>query len=419
MPYQLYQPSIQPGFLRGVYGTAWGNALGIIKDYFSDLVKQGIQQRWPTFAQQSALAAIGAERGIPQGVNETDATYVESLLAAWEAWHLAGTPWSILALMNFLGYPDVYTVSQNGQVYGPSGAVVLPNPITGDPGVPPALSSSGQKWTFGIPSTAFGSQGVAYKQSVPGYTWNGIWIANTAYSAVASIYANPPNNCVYINVGAAGTSGSTPPIFPAIPGFSVNDGPDIIWYCISGLGYPFAETFPIGQSQGTALTDYWSAYLLVFDPLPASWTNIQNPPTGGPTPSSPSLFEINAIAALVSSFNAGYAVCAGFYAAGNGSRVGFGWPVGRTFHGDAGIPTAPTGAGVEPWTLFWRPLFAWSAGSQVIPTSPNGYWYKCTTNGAGGAVEPAVWTCEGTTQTFLTGTGAPVNLGTVFQFVSQ
>ena len=87
--------------------------------------------------------------------------------------------------------------------------------------------------------------------------------------------ANPPNNCVYINVGAAGTSGSTPPIFPAIPGFSVNDGPDIIWYCISGFGYPFAETFPIGQSTGTALTQDRLAYLFVFDPLPAKGTNIQ------------------------------------------------------------------------------------------------------------------------------------------------
>ena len=425
MPYRSYQPGIQPGFLRGTYGTAWGNALGIIKDYFSDLAKQGVEQRWASFAQGEALAAIGAERGIPQGVNESTATYVESLLAAWEAWQLAGTPWAILALMNFLGYDDVYTVSQKGQIYGPSGSVELPNPMTGSPGVPPAVTSSGQKWTFAIGSTAFQSQGQQYAQQVSGgYTWNGIWLPNTAYGATATIYPDPPNGSYYINVGAAGTSGALPPVFPPNFGFQVTDGPDIQWYNI-GTG----EAEPVGQSQGTARTDFWSAYMLVFDPLPTTWTDIQNPPTWT---SAPTLFEINAISALVSSFNAAHATCCGFYAPMVGTRAGFGWPVGRTFASDLNA-TVPSGVGVAPWTQFWIPHQSFPTGSHVVPTTPNGYWYKATTGGTSGYAQPSwpttigltvvdggvTWTCEGTTNTYLTGTGAPTDLGTVFQFVQQ
>src|ERR1700759_247296 len=164
MGYATYQPAIAPGFLKRPYGNAWETAFGIVKDYLADIAKQGIQQRFAAQAQADALSLIGAERGIPQGVNESPATYVASLINAWSEWQLAGTPWSILGLLAFLGYSNVYLVTGNGQVFGPSGSVVFPNPRTGVVGVPPEVGSAGNPWTFAIGENfqPEGRQGLPY-----------------------------------------------------------------------------------------------------------------------------------------------------------------------------------------------------------------------------------------------------------------
>jgi hypothetical protein len=422
--YRDYQPLTQPGFLRGAYGYAWGAALGIIKDFFSDLTKQGVQQRFIGSAQSDALSAIGAERGIPQGVLESTAIYVESLINAWSEWQLSGSPWGILGLLNFLGYPDAYVLTQRGALYGPSGSVVVPNPGLGIVGVPPVVSVySGVNLTFAIGSDSFGSQGLVYDPQVVGYTFKGYWEPGTDYTN-AIVYPNPPNGIIYVQTGGNGTpSGALPPTWNPTIGQTTTDN-GITW-----MAYGSAEGEPVGQSQGYALTDYWAAYLVVMSPIPSTWTNIQNPPT--PT-SSPSVFEILAIVSLLSSFNAGYAVCCGVLAPFSGSRATFCWPLNRTFHGDCGM-TEPGGTGVQgEWTQLWTPHTLWTVGAQIVPTTPNGYWYRCTTGGAGGYVQPtwptptgtvsdggATWTCEGPANSFLTGTGAPTNLSTVFQFSSE
>lgn len=417
MGYKDYQPAIQPGFLRGPYGTAWGKALGVIKDYFSDLVKQGIQQRWAGLAQAEALAMIGAERGIPQGPLESTQTYVDSLLAAWQEWELAGTPWAILALVNFLGYPDVYVVCQNGLVYGPAGDVELPDPNAGTPGVPPAVTKLSQKWTFAVGSKFFESQGPAYEQALSARTWRSYWLPATVYASTDLVEANPPNGCWYENTGVGGASGSTYPVFPLLPGTSVVDGPNT-WL---NVGTTAAK--PIGQSQGTVRYDFWSIYQLVFDPPPPTWTNVQNPPT--PT-SAPSVFEIAALAQVISSFGAAHATCAGFFLPGGGARASFGWPRGRTFYRDAGL-TTPSADGL---TTLWSPKTTIGLGDQRVPTRSNRRWYRATTPGITDYPEPTwpltvgatvtdgsvVWTCEGVTNTYETGT---TPRATTFQFVKQ
>lgn len=413
MPYGSYQPGIQPGFLKGPYGLAWGTAFGSVKDFWADKIKQGIQQRFPNLAQADALSRIGAERGIPQGASESLATYVGNLINAWNAWELGGTPWSILAQLNFLGYTGVYLVSQNGNVYGPSSTVVLPNPTLGIIGVPPAIATGGPMWSFAIGSNAFGSQGLSYSPALGGFTFKNYWEPSTVYPANSTVQPNPPNGFYYKSSGG-GTSGSSAPAWPVIAGQTVSDG-SVTWTCVGTI-----EGAPVGQSQGNVLTNYWGAYILIFVTIPGTWTNIQNPPTAS---SSPSIYEINTISALIQSFNAGHAQCCGFLVPNSGTRATFGWPQGRTFYGDAGLTTASA----DGLTTLWAPHTLVVLNAQRVPTSPNGYWYKATTGGTTGYSQPTwpttvgntvtdgtvIWTCEGTTNTFTTGT---TPLATTFQF---
>lgn len=411
MGYQLFQPAIAPGFLRGSYGTAYNAALGLIKDWFADTVKQGVQQRFAAQAQAGGLAAIGQERGIPQGLNETTHPYVQSLINAWTEWQLAGNPWSILGLLNFLGYGNVYLITQNGNVWGPSSAVVLPNPTAGIVGVPPSLSS-GNPWTFAVGSGPAGFQG--YPSTIAGY-----WEPSTSY-ANATISPNPPNGLLYSMTGTH-TSGSSAPSWPVVVGNTVSDG-GITWTCIGG-----ADQSPVGQTQGYVSTSFWSEYLLVFSPLPTSWTSVVNPPT---VSSDPSLYELSAIYTLLTKFNAGHSICGGLLVAPtSATRATFGWPNGRTFYGDCGMAAASGSS--DGLTKYWLPRTVYAAGSQIVPNIagvPNGYYYRTTAGGTSGNTHPVwpttptdtvsdgtvTWICEAATQNYLAGTSQAV---TTFAFV--
>ncbi len=381
-----YQPSLGPGFLKGPYGAAWERAFGTVKDYFADLTKQGIQQRFAAQAQIEALGLIGAERGIPQGVSESVADYVASLINAWNEWQLAGSPWAILGLLKFLGYSNVYLLTGNGDLFGPSGSVVIPNPTEGIAGVPPAVASSGNPWLFAT-GDAFQKAG---RQGLP-YPAPAIWRPTTSFTGGAEVVPTVPNGLVYKNLGASNTSGSTEPPWPLTVGATVSDG-TITWTCIGSQ-----DVQPIGQSQGTA-QPFTSGYLLIFAaPLPSSWTDIVNPPTPSSAPSS---FEILTVERLLSNFGAAHATCMGILIETSvDSRATFGYPFGRTFYGDAGMTTPDS----VNWTTFWLPNTTFAVGQQVIPDVPNGHWYYTTTGGTSDWTEPA----------FPTGTGGTVVDGTV------
>jgi hypothetical protein len=381
-----YQPSLGPGFLKKDYGTAWERAFGAIKDYLGDWTKQGMQQAFPQTAQADALALIGANRGIPQGVNESVSDYVASLINAWSEWQLAGSPWSILGLLQFLGYSNVFLVTGDGDLFGPSGAVVIPNPNQGIAGTPPAVSSSGNPWLFAV-GEAFQKAG---RQGLP-YPAPGIWQATTSFAGGSIITPSRPNGLIYENEGASNTSGSTEPVWPITVGATVADG-TITWTCIGSQ-----DVQPIGQSQGTA-QPFSSGYLLIFAaPLPSSWTDVVNPPTPSSAPSS---FEILTIERLLSNFGAAHATCMGILIeTSSDTRATFGYPFGRTFYGDAGMTTADS----VNWTTFWLPATTYAIGQQVIPDVPNGHWYYTTTGGTSGETEPS----------FPTGTGGTVVDGTV------
>jgi hypothetical protein len=518
MPYSQFQPTIAPGFLRQPYGAAYNLGLGLIKDLLSDITKQGIQQRFAGLAQAGGLANIGAERGIPQGSGESTATYVANIINAWSAWQLAGTAWSILGLIQSLSpaYGNVYLLAQNGQLFGPASAVVLPNPLLGIAGVPPVVSTTqatlfvpsttggdgitwtavpfgaagnqiqivqnapsggsstvavtqtsgytlitispkasetngglitaiasslssyvratatgasdavtsfaqapltgglGSPWTFAIGQGPAGQQGFQYPLT-------GYWEPSTSYTN-ATISPNPPNGLVYTMSGTA-SSGTSAPAWPGAVGATVTDG-GITWTCQGSADYvagsPGYVATPVGQFQGTVRTNFWSAFLLIFSPVPSTWTDVLNPPT---ISSIPSLYELAAIFALLTKFDAGHSTCAGILLAPTGAtRATFGWPTGRTFYGDAGMTSAS--ASNDGLTKFWIPHATVVHGQQCIPTTPNGHWYKATQTGSGVSsyTQPSwptttgatvsdgsvTWTCEGATSTYLSGTSTAV-----------
>lgn len=80
------------------------------------------------------------------------------------------------------------------------------------------------------------------------------------------------------------------------------------------------------------------------------------------------------------------------------------------------VPAGITATLYVPWTA----STTWTLGDQVVPATTNGFYYKCTTAGAGGATAPAwpttigqtiadgaaTWTCWGDTATGTTPTTA-------------
>jgi hypothetical protein len=64
-----------------------------------------------------ALPAIAAERGLPRGVNEPEATYRARLAAAFDQWQWAGTPYGILRALQLAGYPSVIVRVQKAKQY--------------------------------------------------------------------------------------------------------------------------------------------------------------------------------------------------------------------------------------------------------------------------------------------------------------
>jgi hypothetical protein len=146
---------------------------------------------------------------------------------------------------------------------------------------------------------AGGAWGILYQLALRGYT--------TAYLAY-------PNGQVW--GPSAGVTATVPP--------TISQGP--VWNMspIDGQAGPVGgPPDPFGR--------FWNRTLLFFYPVPASWTNIVNPPTSS---TAPTAAEISTISQILKRWGAGHSAKIGIAAlvgTANGTgRACFGWPV-RTF----------------------------------------------------------------------------------------
>lgn len=132
--YQDYQVKIAPSWLQRNYGLALLSSLGAIKDSFVDQLRQAVKARMPDYAPPDALAHIGNDRGLPQGVTETNAAYATRLRTAWDTqWNFAGSGYSILTALTLAGYGNAILVQQNGLYFTLSGGVLSIGTLGGAP----------------------------------------------------------------------------------------------------------------------------------------------------------------------------------------------------------------------------------------------------------------------------------------------
>lgn len=115
MGYRTYQTEIAPAFLRDSTADAWHRACGDAKDDEVDRLKRALKARMPLLAQPDAVAEIGIERGVERLPGESDASYAQRVVHAWESWQWAGTPYGVLVALSDLGYPGAVLVIPNGK----------------------------------------------------------------------------------------------------------------------------------------------------------------------------------------------------------------------------------------------------------------------------------------------------------------
>ena len=311
--YQAYQPSIQPTWLQGPFGSSWGATLGSVKDILVTKTQNAIKCSiiaTPTqvpFGSIDSLAFNGADRGIDRGQNETDAAYATRVLGAWNSWPFGGTPQGILKALYDGGYPNVTIVQQLGQQYT----------ITVDAfgNVTLVLGSNQWRWIFDS-----GSPAIPLSQANVN-----AWTPNTNVLPGAVVVPSPANGYWYESANPAAMGTATGLIQPAWP---------------TGIGQFVCDNGLIWQCKGR---DFWSRFGVLFtQPFPTSW---------GGTPPADGSAEVLKIKKIISKFKAAHSTCV--------------------------VLAALTGDGVAGWTWDYRPTGAtWNSqgrstwDSQTIAT----YW---------------------------------------------
>jgi hypothetical protein len=270
----------------------------------------------------------------------------------------------------------------------------------------------------------------------------------TAYIVAANGYIYGPSNGVTAPDPINGIAGNPPAWFQLPP-----------YYATGTIVYP-PWNFSSGDAQGQNDTpidipfdaggspdpegDFWSRFIVMFDPYPASWTDVVNPPTSS---TSPSNAEIALIQSIIAKWKPGTSTCVGIMAANGGTRACWAYPFTDTTNipfscwlsraivsGDA--PTSTAFTQTNPQAVYsWLPNTSVvnAGGSTYIFTSPSSYYqtqnlgvnYVYTSpasSGTTGLVEPSwpvtigntvsdngiTWTCSASLVEWTGGAGSIV-----------
>lgn len=169
--WQQYQYDLSSTQLRQPVGAAIEAALGLQKDFAADRIRYSIKAKFPNLAPPDALANIGFERGMPQGVTESSAAYASRLQQAWTLWQFAGTAFGMLRILYLTGYPNV-VIAQ----------VTAGNQFTLDTTGTILLVSTNGKWTSTFIGDPFWSRfDIIFPAPLPA-----LWIANGVPSSSSS-----------------------------------------------------------------------------------------------------------------------------------------------------------------------------------------------------------------------------------------
>lgn len=123
---------LAPPWLREPNAEALLRALGEARDALADASKAGVLARLARpGSAPDALARIGADRMMPQGPAEVSDAYAARLVAAWETWPWAGTPFGVLSALRLSGLGDgaqLWTASGARHVLALDGSEVITTP---------------------------------------------------------------------------------------------------------------------------------------------------------------------------------------------------------------------------------------------------------------------------------------------------
>ena len=220
---------------RKFFGPAWltqngeselvGYTVDTLKDAFVSRLRAGLLARFPqndpagaTTAPDDALAAMGRDRGIIRGINESSQRYAVRLVRAIDDWQTAGNPFTLLKqLAAYCGPgPAFRTVDVRGNWYSiaadgtPSALINVANwDWDGDP---LALEKWSRFWVviypngLWLPGLNWGDGGFVY--GAPGATWGTTATTDQVASVrgIVSDWKPAGTRCVNIIIAFDGTS---------------------------------------------------------------------------------------------------------------------------------------------------------------------------------------------------------------------
>lgn len=95
-------PKITPAWLNGFVGVRFLYSMVLVLDALYEKAHQGVLARFPGQGTPTALPAIGADRQIDRGFQESDDSYIARLIGFRQTWALAGN--AITLIKQLMGY---------------------------------------------------------------------------------------------------------------------------------------------------------------------------------------------------------------------------------------------------------------------------------------------------------------------------
>ncbi len=114
---------IAPPWLLDPGGRAMLSTVGSQMDRTRDRARQATLARFPLSGPSDALPKIGVDRQLPRAPYDTDASYAETLIHAWEIWGGdpvlgggAGTPAGVIHAVQRAGFPVTFATDPGGSI---------------------------------------------------------------------------------------------------------------------------------------------------------------------------------------------------------------------------------------------------------------------------------------------------------------
>lgn len=137
---------LSPPWLAGGFGERFLYAIGLASDVLLEKMDEAMKAHLPTYADPSALPAIGADRVMAQGVSELATSFAQRLKRAFDAWQRAGSSLAVLdQTVPYLGQPTQSTsMLPTGVIVGTNGTTTTWQTLyaNASTGAPPTLYSA-------------------------------------------------------------------------------------------------------------------------------------------------------------------------------------------------------------------------------------------------------------------------------------